>query len=82
MQPAGPAELERCFGTEHGVAQLRRTGILCQNSGHHSFISHHGNIEIIHIQAPLFPVGTSVVFLDFLGILYPGHFRIARFILA
>ena len=82
VQPAGPAEFERRFGAEHGVTQLCRTGILCQNSGHHGSTSHHGNIEIIHIRAPLFPFGSWVVFPNFLGILYSGRFGITRPILA
>ena len=82
MQPAGSAEFERRFDAEHGVTQLRRTGILCQNSGHHGFISHHGNIEIIHIRAPLFQLGLWVVFLYFLAILYSGRIGITRPVLA
>ena len=53
MQPAGPAEFERRFGAEHGVAQFSRTGILCQNSGHFSGTGDGGNKQIVHGQAPL-----------------------------
>lgn len=82
VQPAGPAEFECCFGAEHGIAQLRGSGILCQNSGHDGFIGHHGNIEIVHCQAPLFHLGSSVVFPCFQGVLYPSYGLIARHILA
>ena len=82
VQPTVPMESERCFGTEHGVAQLRGTGILCQNSGHYGFVSHDGIIEIIHFRTPLFPFGTWVVFLNFLGPLYSGQWEISRPVLA
>ena len=61
-QPTLFGKPELRFGAERGVAQLCRTGIFCQNSGHFSGTGDGGNIQIIHGQAPLCGLSGWLVF--------------------